>query len=248
MKWWLPPQASTFASSIDGMFLAILIITGITFVIVEVGLVWFAFRYRQQPGRKAFYTHGNTRAEVIWTAIPAVTMVILGLVSNSLWVKMRGRQSVPADAYPIGVHAKQFEWWLTHPGPDGKLGRVSPALVEKTTNPTGLDRTDANGLDDIVVRNVLHLPAGRPIVVVTESEDVIHSFYIPQFRVRQDVVPGMTQRVWFEATVPGEYEIGCSQLCGNEHFKMRARVLVHTQADYDAWMKQQVQAKGAPTS
>ena len=248
MKWWLPPQASTFAPGIDGMFVAILIITGITFFIVELGILWFIFSYRERPGRKAFYTHGNTRAEVIWTAIPAVTMLILGLASNGLLVKMRGRQSVPANAYPIGVHAKQFEWWITNPGADGKLGRVSPGLVQKTGNPTGLDPADPAGSDDIVVRNVLHLPVGRPIVVEMESEDVIHSFYIPQFRVRQDIVPGMHIRIWFEATVPGEYEIGCSQLCGNNHYKMRARVLVHTQADYDAWMKAQAQAKGAPQS
>src|SRR3989454_3107852 len=174
MNWWLPPQASTFAGPIDLMFTAILIITGITFVLVEVGLVVFVIRYRNRPGRKAFYTHGNTRAEVIWTAIPAVTMVILGLTSNGLWVKIKGRNSVPANAYALGVHAKQFEWWITYPGADGKLGRVSPLLASKT-NPTGLDSTDAAAHDDIVVRNQLHMPVGRPIVANLSAEDVIHS-------------------------------------------------------------------------
>ena len=248
MNWWLPPQASTFAGPIDLMFTAILIITGITFVLVEVGLVYFVIAYRNRPGRKAFYTHGNTRAEVIWTAIPAVTMVILGLTSNGLWVKIKGRNSVPANAYALGVHAKQFEWWITYPGADGKLGRVSPELVSKT-NPTGLDRTDSAAVDDIVIRNQLHLPVGRPIVVHLTAEDVIHSFYVPQFRVRQDAVPGMEIKVWFEATVPGTYELGCSQLCGLGHYKMRAQVFVHSQADYDAWLQQQVaKAKGASTS
>src|ERR1700739_1701511 len=121
MHWWLPPKASTFTGPIDGPFLAILIITGIAFALVEVGLIWFIVAYRQRPGRKAFYTHGNTRAEVIWTAIPAVTMVILGIASNGLWVQIKGRHSVPPNAYPIGVHAKQFEWWITYPGPDGTL-------------------------------------------------------------------------------------------------------------------------------
>jgi cytochrome c oxidase subunit 2 len=248
MNWWLPPQASTFAPSIDGMFTAILIITGITFVLVEVGLIWFVIAYRGRPGRKAFYTHGNTRAEVIWTAIPAVTMVILGLTSNGLWVKIKGRHSVPADAYPIGVHAKQFEWWVTYPGPDGKLGRVRPELASKE-NPTGMDTTDVASHDDIVVRNQLHVPMGRPIVVELSAEDVIHSFYVPQFRVRQDAVPGMPIRVWFQATVPGTYEIACSQLCGMGHYKMRAQVFVTSQADYDAWQQEQIaKAKGAPTS
>ena len=249
MHWWLPPQGSTFAPQIDGMFTAILVITGITFVLVEVGLIWFIFRYRERPGRKAFYTHGNTSAEIIWTAIPAVTMVILGLASNGLWVKIKGRNSVPANAFPIGVHAKQFEWWFTYPGPDGKLGRVSPDLVVKTTNPTGLDPADPASHDDIVVRNQLHVPVGRPVVVYLTAEDVIHSFYVPEFRVRQDVVPGMEIKAWFEATVPGTYELGCSQLCGLGHYKMRAQVTVHTQADFDSWLQQRAaQAKGGPTS
>src|SRR2546421_9694454 len=113
MHWWLPLKGSTFAGEVDGLFLAITIITGIAFVLVEVGLIWFVVKYRQRPGQKAFYTHGNTRAEVIWTTIPAVTMVALGLISNHYWVKIKGRHSVPANAYPIAIHAKQFEWQVT---------------------------------------------------------------------------------------------------------------------------------------
>jgi len=248
MNWWLPPESSTFAPSIDLGFLTILIITGITFVLVEVGLIVFVLKYRARPGQKAHYTHGSTPAEVIWTAVPAVTMVILGIVSNGLWVKIKGRNSVPAGAYTIGVHAKQFEWWFTYPGADGKLGRTATSFVDKTTNPTGLDSNDPASKDDIVVRNELHVPAGRPVVVYLNSEDVIHSFYIPQFRVRQDVVPGLEIKQWFEATVPGEYELGCSMLCGMGHYKMRARVLVQSQADFDAWVAQRAaQAKGEGT-
>src|SRR6266704_766327 len=124
MHWWLPLKGSTFAGEVDGLFLAITIITGIAFVLVEVGLIWFVVKYRQRPGQKAFYTHGNTRAEVIWTTIPAVTMVALGLISNHYWVKIKGRHSVPANAYPIAIHAKQFEWQVTYPGADGQLGRL----------------------------------------------------------------------------------------------------------------------------
>ncbi|PYP96411.1 MAG: cytochrome C oxidase subunit II, partial [Gemmatimonadetes bacterium] len=103
MHWWLPLKASTFTGPIDGLFVAILIITGIAFVLVEVGLIWFIVKYRARPGRKAFYTHGNTQAEVIWTAIPAVTMVALGLISNHYWVQIKGRNSVPPNAYPIAI-------------------------------------------------------------------------------------------------------------------------------------------------
>ncbi|TLY53717.1 MAG: hypothetical protein E6K55_07485 [Gemmatimonadetes bacterium] len=129
------------------------------------------------------------------------------------------QQPLLGPDHPIGVHAKQFEWQVTYPGADGKLGTA----------------------DDFTVRNQLHVPVGRPIVVQLSSEDVIHSFYVPQFRVRQDVVPGMDIKAWFQATVPGTYELGCSQLCGLGHYRMRAQVFVQTQEDYDAWMKQAAQ-------
>jgi cytochrome c oxidase subunit 2 len=219
MSWWLPLKASTFAGEIDGLFTAVLIITGIAFVVVEIGLVWFSVKYRNRPGRTAYYTHGNNTAEIIWTAIPAVTVVALGLVSNHYWKQIKGRDSVPADSYPIAVHAKQFEWQYTYPGPDGKLGTA----------------------DDYTIRNQLHVPVNRNVVVILTSEDVIHSFFVPVFRLKQDAVPGLTIRAWFNATVPGEYELGCAELCGIGHYKMRTRVTVHTQADFDAWVKQQAQ-------
>ncbi len=219
MSWWLPLQGSTFAPQIDGLFLAILIITGLAFVIVEAGLIWFVIKYRGRPGRKAHYTHGNAKAEVVWTAIPAVTVVALGLVSNHYWKEIKGRDSIPPDAYPIAIHAKQFEWQVTYPGADGKLGTA----------------------DDFTVRNQLHVPVGRPIVVILTSEDVIHSFWVPVLRVKQDAVPGLTIRAWFQATVPGQYELGCAELCGMGHYRMRARVFVHSAAEYDAWAHQQAQ-------
>ena len=223
MRWWLPDAGSTFAGPIDTMFLAILIITGIALVLVEVGVVTLVIRYRARPGRKAFYTHGSTRAEVIWTAIPAVTMVALGLVSNHYWVLIKDKKSVPPNAYHIGVHAKQFEWQITYPGPDGKLGTS----------------------DDFTVRNQLHVPVNEPVAAELSSEDVIHSFFVPVFRVKQDAVPGMDINAWFVATVPGRYELGCAELCGLGHYRMRAQVSVHTQEEYDAWMKQAAQGEAS---
>src|SRR5438876_11800984 len=115
MRWWLPDAGSTFAGPIDTLFLAILVITGIAFVVVEVGLVTFVIRYRARPGRKAFYTHGSTRAEVIWTAIPAVTMVALGLISNHYWVLIKDKKSIPASGYHLVVHAEQVQGQGTYP-------------------------------------------------------------------------------------------------------------------------------------
>jgi cytochrome c oxidase subunit 2 len=220
MSWWLPPAASTFAGPIDTLFIVILILTGIALVLVEVGLVVFLVKYRARPGRRAYYTHGSTRAEIIWTAIPAVTMVALGLVSNHYWVLMKSAKSVPPNAVQFGVHAKQFEWQMSYAGADGKLG------------------TD----DDFMVRNQLHIPVNQPVALTLTAEDVIHSFFVPEFRVKQDAVPGMNIVSWFQATKTGEYEIGCAELCGMGHYKMRARVFVHTPEEYNAWLAEQAAA------
>jgi cytochrome c oxidase subunit II len=206
MRWWLPDAGSTFAGPIDTLFLAILIITGIALVIVEVGLVTFVIKYRARPGRKAFYTHGSTRAEVIWTAIPAVTMVALGLISNHYWVLIKDKKSIPPNA-----------WQVTYPGPDEKLGTS----------------------DDFTVRNQLHVIVNQPTAVELTAEDVIHSFFVPEWRLKQDAVPGMHIMAWFQPTKTGEYEIGCAELCGMGHYRMRARVFVHTAEEYKAWAAQQ---------
>lgn len=214
MNWLLPPGASTFAADVDRLYYLILVITGIAFVVVEAGLLWFVVKYRTRPGRVAHYTHGSVRAEVIWTAIPAVTVVILGILSGRVWNHIRGRHSVPPDALPIAVHAKQFEWNTTYPGPDGQL----------------------ESSDDFTIRNQIHIPVNRPVVVTLTSEDVIHAFNVPAFRVKQDAVPGMVIRVWFQATQPGTYELGCAELCGLGHYRMRAVVTVHTEDEYRRWL------------
>jgi cytochrome c oxidase subunit 2 len=219
MNWLLPPGASTFAGDIDWLYYLILWITGIAFVVVEVGLVWFIIRYRARPGRRAEYTHGSTRAEIIWTAVPAVTVVIIGVLSGRVWAQIKGRDSVPDDAIPISVRAKQFEWNTSYPGADGQLGTP----------------------DDFTTRNQIHVPVNRPVVAHLTAEDVIHSFNIPAFRLKQDAVPGMRIRAWFQATTPGEYELGCAELCGLGHYRMRAVVTVHEEEDYRRWLAQQIQ-------
>jgi cytochrome c oxidase subunit 2 len=219
MNWTLPPGLSTYASQIDALYYMILVITGIAFVVTEVALVVFLIKYRARPGRRAVYTHGSTKAEIIWTAVPTVTVIIIGLLSAGVWMDIKGRNSVPEGAYPIGVHGQQFEWIITYPGGDGALGTA----------------------DDFQVRNQLHIPVNTPIVVELTAEEVIHSFFIPQFRVKQDAMPGMPQRVWFEAIQPGSYELACAELCGLGHYRMRAAVTVHTAEEYQQWMSEQAQ-------
>ena len=219
MNWILPPGVSTFAPAIDRIYYVILVITGIAFVVTEVALVVFLIKYRARPGRRAVYIHGSTKAEIIWTAVPAVTVIIIGLLSVSVWTEIRGRNSVPEGAYPIGVHAQQFEWMVTYPGSDGILGTE----------------------DDFELRNQLHVPVDTPIAIHLTAEDVIHSFFIPQFRVKQDAMPGMPQRLWFQVTEPGDYELACAELCGLGHYLMRAAVTVHTADGYQQWLSEQAQ-------
>ena len=214
LSWLLPPGASTFTGEIDWLYDTILVITGIAFVLVEVALVVFLVKYRHRPGRRATYTHGSTRAEVIWTTVTALVVVWIGLASAGGWHRIKARDAAPAGAYPLLITAKQFEWHITYPGKDGKLGTA----------------------DDFTVRSQLHVVVNRPVAAVLESEDVIHSFFVAPWRIKQDAVPGMRIPVWFQPTKVGTFELGCAELCGLGHYRMRAVVTVHTQEDYDRWV------------
>jgi cytochrome c oxidase subunit II len=214
LSWALPPGASTFVGDTDPLYYAILWVTGIAFVLVEAALIWFLIKYRARPGQRAHYTHGNVKAEYIWTGVTALVVVWIGLASAGGWKKIKGYDSAPADALPLTIRAKQFEWHVGYPGRDGRLGTA----------------------DDYSVRGQLHVPVNRAVVATLEAEDVIHSFFVPQFRIKQDAVPGMNIRVWFQPTQVGTYEIGCAELCGLGHYRMRGVVTVHSQEDYDRWV------------
>lgn len=220
MDWSLPPNLSVHGQGVDDMYYLILAITGITFVVVELGIVWFVVRYRHREGRRALYHHGSDRLELLWTAVPALVMVFLGVYSGRIWAQIKDRAHIPEDAVTILVSAKQFEWNITHPGADGRLG------------------TD----DDVEERNHLHVPVDRPVVVQLTSEDVIHSFFVPELRVKQDALPGKTIPVWFTATEPGELVIGCAELCGLGHYRMRARMTVHEPGGFESWQAESAAA------
>jgi len=219
-SWMLDESASSVGPQIDRLYYIILVITGIVFVLTEVTLLYFLFKYRHREGHKAEYIHGNTKAEIIWTAVPALIVLSIALMSRGLWAEIKDPANVPADAMHVMLVAKQFEWNLTYPGPDGEL------------------RTG----DDFTVRNRLDIPLDRPTVLEMTAEDVIHSFFIPDFRLKQDIVPGMDMQMWFEPTRTGEFPIGCAELCGIGHTRMRGTLTVHTVADYQTWVNEQVQS------
>jgi cytochrome c oxidase subunit II len=217
----LPEQASTYAPEIDGVFHLIMWITGVIFVIVELLLVFFLWRYRHREGRVATYTHGNNRLEVIWTIVPALICVMLALLSRRIWEQIK--ESMPRDAVEVHVTGEQFAWNFRYPGPDGKFDTA----------------------DDILTLNQLHLPVGKPVIVTLTSKDVIHSFFLPEFRVKQDAVPGMRTRIWFEGNKVGHWEIACAELCGLGHFRMKGFITVDTPEDYQKWLGEQAAAQAA---
>lgn len=214
---WLPPAASTYAADIDRIFYVILVVTGVVLVGVEAAILYLMVRYRRREGRKAHYIEGSNRAEVIWTVTPAVFILGLAVASYAVWPQVKDPDRFPTDALEIAVEASQFEWSVSYPGADGELGTA----------------------DDFDTRNQVHVPVDQPVIVHLTSEDVIHSFFIPQFRIKQDAIPGKNIRLWFEAIESGEYELACAELCGLGHYRMRARVFVHSQEEYRRWISQQ---------
>ncbi len=210
---WLPENVSTYGGQIDALFYAIYYLTTAVFFAVQLTLLFFLFRYRDRPGRRATYTHGNTTLEIVWTAIPAMILAVLALVSRSTWAEIKETQ--PPSDFEIQVEAKQFNWEIAYPGPDGKLDTP----------------------DDVHMDNDFHVPVDKVVRVRLKSKDVIHSFFVPNFRLKQDAVPGHSIPVWFKATKPGKYEVPCAELCGFGHSGMRGWVYVDTPEAYDAWAR-----------
>lgn len=217
---WLPEGVSSVAPAIDRLFYIILWITGAVFVAVEGTLLVFLVRYRQRPGRRAAYTHGNAFVETIWTVIPAAILVWLAFYNQRVWSQVRG--TPPPHDLEIEVTAEQFAWNIRYAGADGAL----------------------NTADDITTINQLHLPVQQTVLIHLKSKDVIHSFFVPQFRFKQDTVPGLTGRVWLEAVKEGQYEIACAELCGLGHYRMRGYLTIEPSEAFTAWLAAQQAEQG----
>lgn len=215
MLHWLPEDVSPYGAGIDGLFRLIYHITATAFLVVTVLMVVFLVLYRYRAGRRAIYTHGNTTLEIIWTLIPAVVFIGLGLASQSQWRKLK--MTIPTTDTVVRVTAKQFNWEILYPGPDGKFDTA----------------------DDKQVDNEIHVPVGKPVHVILRSKDVIHSFFLPNLRFKQDAVPGRDIAGWFQANKPGRYEIPCAELCGFGHSGMKGWLYVQSAEDYQQWVTTQ---------
>jgi cytochrome c oxidase subunit 2 len=159
-----------------------------------------------------------------------------------IWAHVKEDMPKTEQANVVHLIAEQFAWGFQYAGPDGLFGGRDAKQIN-SGNTIGLDVNDPNGKDDLISINELHVPLGKPTLLHMTSKDVIHSFFVPEFRVKQDIVPGLEMLLWFEPTHTGRFEIGCAQLCGLGHYRMRGEVVVHTPEDYAIWQQEQLKEK-----
>jgi cytochrome c oxidase subunit II len=236
----LPPDVGTYGHLIDKLFFVLIYLTGTAFLIVVGTIIYFCIRYRATPERRAEYTHGNSwRALAVTSTLSLLVFISIDMntvrLSNAAAKEM---QNPPANAMVVKVLAQQFSWSFHLAGKDGKFGKTDMTLVDND-NLCGVVPSDPQGRDDIVVEGLLCVPVNQPVVLIMESKDVLHSLFLPHFRVKQDVVPGMQTQMWFQCTKTGEYEIACAELCGMLHSQMGGRLRVYEQQAYEDWLLKQ---------
>ena len=235
----LPVEASAQAARIDLIIALVHWLMLAMFVGWTIFFVYVLVRFRRSAHPKASYEGASGRvARFAEVGVVAAEVILLVFFSIPTW-------SARVDAFPaeqqatvVRVVAEQFIWNVQYPGADGVFGRTRRELVGPD-NPLGLDVSDPAARDDVWTQNQLNLPVGRPVIVHLSSKDVIHSFALPQMRVKQDAIPGIEQRLWFTPTRTGEWEIACSQLCGLGHYRMRGFYTIQTPADFEAWLASQ---------
>lgn len=213
-NWWLPENVSTFGGDVDYLFWWILVIVTIAFVGTQAVLVYALFKYGSHDGRATFI-HTNHRLEFWWTLGPAAILVFIAFFQFNTWIEIKSEKKFPKKQPDAEVLAGQFEWRIRYTGPDGAIGTE----------------------DDIISVNDLHVPVNEDFLIRLRSRDVLHSFFLPNLRVKQDAVPGMDIPVWFHPTKTGTYDLLCAELCGWGHYKMRGILTVLSSDDYNQWLK-----------
>jgi cytochrome c oxidase subunit 2 len=255
----LPPLASAHGGQIDGMigwthvFMLLLFLGWGSF------FVYCVVRFRHSRHPVASYTGARSHASsYLEVGVAVVEAVLLVGFAIPLWAARVDQRPADSDALVVQVTGEQFAWNIHYAGPDGKFGRTDITLIDLQSNPLGLDRADPNAKDDVTTLNQLYLPVNKPIVIKLRSKDVIHSFGVPEFRVKQDAIPGLTIPLWFVPTVTTaemrtrtgkpefQYEIACAQLCGLGHAHMRGFVTVQTAEEFQKWLEERVKEQSAP--
>ncbi len=235
--WWMPPDISTHGHGIDGLISALHWFMAVLFVGWGIFFTYCLVRFRVGRTPRATYELPKGKmskyAEVV--VVLFEVFLLLGM-SIPAWDEIKNDMPDEENAFKVRVVAEQYAWNIHYPGPDGVFGTTAPELID-SENLIGLDPDDPDGSDDFVAINQLHVPVGETVLLQLSSKDVIHSFWIPVLRVKQDVIPGMVFPMWF-TTKPdtnGTYQMACAQLCGNNHYKMYGDVVVETQEKFDEW-------------
>jgi cytochrome c oxidase subunit II len=241
--WSLPLAASTYAAKIDfGIWLIHAAMAAI-FVLWGIFFTYLLVKYRARPGvaavREDETKHGaagelKSLAPDLLVMLFEIALIVFYAIP--VWSRIKMTQPETDAKLKIELIAEQFAWNVHYPGPDGKLGPRRNELIH-FSNPIGLDHADPASADDVVMGNELRLPVNKPVHIQLFSKDVIHSFFVPEFRIKQDMMPGMSIPLWVEPTVTGKFEITCAQLCGFGHSLMRGDVYVSTDEEFDAWYK-----------
>ena len=236
--WWLPHGASTSAAFIDSQFALTYVLMGIVFVAAQGALGLFVWQYRDRSdAKKVEYSHGNTKFEVVWTVLTAILFVGLNLMGSNVWAHERFAPA-EAGAIPVEVTGMQFAWYFRYAGPDGKFGATSPTLMDPSAGSeaaVGLDTSDPAAKDDVVT-GIMYLPVNRQVDLRLRAVDVIHSFFVPGMRFKQDAVPGLEIHMHFTPMEIGDYEIACAELCGLGHYKMHGMLKVVSPEAFDKWL------------
>jgi cytochrome c oxidase subunit 2 len=239
--YWAPLNATEGGKQTDAILNVIFYLTAAVFILVQSVFIYYLIRYRRRPGVKAHYSHGNNALELIWTALPTVIFLWLAIWSNRVWEELTSRP-VPADAVVVEVVGYQFAWDLRYAGADGELDETALEKVGPA-NRFGLTRENPEMTDDFTSTEMV-IPVGRPVHVVLRARDVIHSFYVPEFRLYQDAVPGRTiDWMWFTTIRTGNFDLACSQLCGTGHYNMKAPIRVVSQKEFDEWQAKKIEAR-----
>jgi len=240
--YWTPENATEGGQKVDQILDFIFWLTLAVFVLTQGVYIYYLIRYRRKKGVKAHYSHGNNRLEMVWTLTPTLIFLSLAIWGDRVWFELTNSE-VPKDAITVEVVGYQFAWDLRYPGADGRLDDTA---LEKISNENkfGLTREDPELSDDFNSAEMV-IPVGRPVHILLRSRDVIHSFYVPEFRLYQDAVPGRTiDWIWFTTTRTGNFQLACSQLCGSGHYNMKAPITVVSQDEYDKWYAAKVKSRG----
>jgi cytochrome c oxidase subunit 2 len=210
---WLPVDVSEHGRTIDGLFMFILWLTGVVFVATEVTLFYFAWKYdakNRSAEQPVAFSHGSHSLEVVWTILPAVTLLFIAIYQMDAWAAAKMRAP---DIAPIcEVTGRQFNWDFRYPGPDGEYYTMDDIV-----------RTDG----------IMYLPYGEEVLLKITSADVLHSFFLPNLRLKQDVIPGMQQQMWFRAKEGGKFDIVCAELCGWGHYKMKGQIQLLSRPEFE---------------